>query len=103
LPRSFEKRPTRLRLEIETERHSKCNRLYYCESVLSRMNEQEALLSVYRALLSVYMVFVGVYMALLSVCTAASQIYYCEAVWSYGVASVSRIDKIIGLFCKTAL
>ena len=27
-PRSIEKRPTRLRLEIENERHSKCNRLY---------------------------------------------------------------------------
>ena len=28
LPRSVEKRPMRLRLEIETKSHSKCNSLY---------------------------------------------------------------------------
>jgi len=31
LPRSVEKRPRRLRLEMEIKRHSKCNRLYMYE------------------------------------------------------------------------
>jgi len=30
-------------------------------------------------------------------------IYVCIHIYRYGVASVSRIDKIIGLFCKRAL
>ena len=34
------------------------------------------------------------------VCVCA---YTCKSVYGYGVAATSRIDKIIGLFCKRAL
>jgi len=36
LPRSVEKRPIRLGLENQIERHSKCNRLYFARSVVYR-------------------------------------------------------------------
>ena len=88
LPRSVEKRPGRLRLEIEIKWHSKCNRLYHCTWIW--MNRLYHSIWMTGVTLS-RNVFLNANILSLNAITMLPL---------YGVATTSRLLKITCLFYK---